>query len=240
MTPASVARRVRQWYDTGPCHERVGLVADRHLDRRGALAAVARARGDGTPHDDALRACRAELDSLTAGGTTLRSARKAVAEAGADVDRLREHAATLRGRVQARQEAGLDTEGPRKELREVARELSEAETERAAAEQTLERERERARDGYDARARRLELEDRIGNLEREARAHLDSRFRPRADEAVADAPGSAATLAGAGDATARLGLARLAPLDAPVVLATDHFGSAPSAREWLGGPAILL
>ncbi|WP_435196572.1 hypothetical protein [Natronomonas sp. EA1] len=242
MRPRAVAELVREWYEPGACHERIGLVAARPLDRRVAIATVARARGHTSPHDDALRECREALATTEAAGTNLRAARRAVAEAGTDVARLRERAATLRGRVQARREAGLDADEPRTALREVARELSEAETDRTAAEQTLARERERARDGYDARARRLELEDRIGNLEREARASLEREFRPRVDAAVARAPGPAAadSLADATDATARLALARLAPLDAPVVLATDHFDSPTAARDWLGSPVILL
>lgn len=138
-------------------------------------------------------------------------------------------AATLTAARERVAEAGAD----------VTAALSEAETERAAAEQALERARRRAREARDARERRLELEDRVANERRESRAALADAVRERVDAAVVAVPGTSATrLADADPVTARLALARVARLDAPVVLAARRFLDAAAAVGWLDAPVL--
>jgi chromosome segregation ATPase len=224
----------------GPVHEYVGYPAGgRRLERRTAMAAVARSRGATAPQDDAIEAARQELATLEVPEVALRAARRRLATAGEECDRLAESVARLQGRVQALREVDADASEVEAELREATRRLSEAETERAAAEQALSRARERAREARDARERRLRLRDRLHNRRREAREHLADRVRPDADAAVAAAGWTDATeLADADDRTAALALARVADLSAPVVTTPGPFDDAERAHGWLDAPVV--
>jgi hypothetical protein len=225
----------------GPAHEHAGLVDGRPVARRRALAAVARALGHRAPNRERIDDLTDRLAALDPPTVDLAAARERVAAAGDDVDRLRERVAALRGRVEALREAGADPAEAAADLAAAASALSEAETERAAARQALARERERARTARDTRERRLELEDDLGNARREARAALARRVRDRADAAVVATPCARATTFAAGDpVTARLALARVAPLAAPVVLAVRRFPNAPAASDWLGAPVVRI
>lgn len=249
LSPRTVLRAIRDPEDErvacpapGPVHDAVGHVGRSFDSRRAVLAAVARARGESAPQDEALRETREELAELDADATDTAAARREVAAAGEERDRLRERAATLRGRIQAREEAGLPVDEARAELTEVARRLSEVETERAAAEQRLEAARRRARDGYDSRERRLALQDRIANLERDARRHLADRLRPAVERALRAYPGPTADAGGvedADDVAFGHAAARLAPLSAPCVVTAGPF-DADGAAAYLDAPVVRL
>jgi len=235
-----------------PVHERVGcLCPGMGLRVRTALAAAARARGVGTPHDTPLRRTRERLAALTdesEGDTSdgpdpsMADARERLAAARAETDRLRERVATVRGRLRAREESGLPTEDVRAELEATARELSEVETEAVAARQTLERARRRTRETRDELDERLRLEDRVANLERRARRTLVERVRDAYAAAVADVPGTTEPPDPfAVDAlTAGFAVARVADFDAPVVVTGNRFGSARAASRWLGAPVVRV
>jgi hypothetical protein len=248
IAPAALATAVRDPDDErvrcpppGPLHEHVGLVDGRALPRRRALAAAARALGHRASNRDRIAALEDRLADHDPPAVDLRAARERVAETGADVDRQRERVATCQGRVQALREAGADTSDAVADLEAAASACSEAETEHAAAEQALARERRRAREARDAREHRLELEDRLANARREARAELATRVRERVDAAVVATPGSSTTTFGQADpVTARLALARVVSLSAPVVLAVRRFPDAGAATDWLGAPVIRV
>lgn len=230
--------------DPGPVHEHVGHVrAGMALHLRGALAAGARSLGETAPQREEVEAVRAELSSLSVPAADVDEVRRRVAEAGVSVERLRERVATLRGRVRALDETGEGSEAARADLREAVRELSEAETERVAAEQLRDRLEREARDRRDRRERRLELEDRVANLEREARAHLTESVYDRFRAAVEALPGDATAGDGPGkydgDAvTAALAVARVAAVEAPVVVAVDRLGDAATAARRLDAPVV--
>lgn len=227
----------------GPVHERVGLVTEASSLRvRTALAAAARSRGLTAPQDAVLERVRERLDAVEAPSVDLEAARRRVAAAGEDEARLRERVAELRGRVRALREAGRSPAEAREALSEAVRSLSEVETDRLAAEQTLERARSRARDARAARDRRLRLEDRAANLRRAARAHLVAAVREEYASAVEAAPGgsAAADPFEADPVTASLAVARVADLEAPVVLDCGRFPDAAAAADWLDAPVIRL
>lgn len=247
-TPSALVTAVRDPDDErvrspapGTVHEHVGLVDGGALSRRRALAAVARALGHRASNRKWVDRLEHRIADLDPPAADLRAARERVAEAGADVERRRERVATLRGRVQALREAGADATDAVADREAAASALAEAETERAAAEQALAHARRRAREARDARERRLELQDRLANARREARAELADRVRERVDAAVVATPGTRATgLDGAESVTARLALARIAPLSAPIVLAVRRFPDASAASDWLDAPVIRL
>ncbi len=79
----------------------------------------------------------------------------------------------------------------------------------------------------------------MANERRESRAALADAVRERVDAAVVAVPGTSATrLADADPVTARLALARVARLDAPVVLAARRFPDAAAAVGWLDAPVL--
>jgi hypothetical protein len=230
--------------EPGAVHEHVARLPPRSFDRRAALAEAARALGHTATARAELEDARAELASLSPPSVDVRAARRRVAEAGDAEDRLRERVAELRGRVQARRETGADTTAVEAQLDEATRRLSEVETERIAAEQALERVERLAREARDQRERRLELGDRVGNLERAVRRELVEAVWPRFRAAVEAVPRTA-TVGGTpgeydGDpVTAALGVARLAPLDAPVVVdGLDGFADAAEAAAALDAPVV--
>ncbi|MFB6106622.1 MAG: hypothetical protein ABEJ70_06585 [Halobacteriaceae archaeon] len=225
----------------GPVHGHVGHVRsgmDLSLER--ALAAAARSRGERAPQADALAAVRKRLAAHDADDPPdLTAARRRVAAADADVTALRERVARLGGRVEERRAAGGDVEALEAELADATRELSEAETERVAAEQSLDRARRTARERRDARERRLSLRDRRDNLRAAAREHLvgtvAGAFRT-ATAAVPGAPVAAPGEYGGPPALAALAVARVASIDAPVVVE----GPGLAAARAVEGPAIVL
>lgn len=225
----------------GPFHDRVGVVeAGMCFERRPALAAAARTRGLTAPQDEAVATTEAALADLDPPPADAAAARRRVASAGEERDRLRERVARLQGRVRARRDAGLDAGDAEAALDEAARALSEAETERAAAEQALARARERARAARDVRERRLALEDRLANQRRAARAHLAAAVADEFAAAVAAAPGDATDAESASPRTAALAAARVADLDAPVVLVDPPFPDPATAADWLDVPVVQV
>lgn len=247
--PAAVLAAVRDPEDPrvrcpepGAAHEHVGhLHPTLSLDRRGALAAAARSRGESTAVDAELRAARERLREATAPAPDAAAARERVAGTDATIEELRERVARLQGRVRALREVDGDPAEAVAELRAAARELAEAETDRIAAEQALSSARAAAREAYDARDRRLRLEDRVANLEREARAELARSLRPAVERALAAVPGAGAgSLSGADEVSAALAIARVAALDAPVVLACDRFVDPASAADWLDARVVRV
>ncbi|WP_338740172.1 hypothetical protein [Haloplanus salilacus] len=228
----------------GPVHGHVAILPPRAFDRRGALAATARALGHESATRAALEDARAELASLSMPAVDVRAARRRVAETGSEEERLRERVAELRGRLRARHETGADTTAVEAQLDEATRRLSEAETERIAAEQALDRAERAAREARDRRERRLELEDRIANREREVRYDLAAAVWEQFRSAVHAVPGSATVGPTPGEfdgdpATAALAVARLAPLEAPVVVdGLDRVSGADAAATLLDAPVI--
>lgn len=223
-----------------PVHEHVGYPAgDRRLERRAALAAVARSRGETAPQDDAVRAVREELSTLEVPDIDLAAARRRVVDAADERERLAERVARLQGRVRALRSVDEPTEEAVADLEAAARELAAVETDRTAAAEALARARDRAREARDARERRLALRDRLANRRRGARAHLASEVRPAVEKAVAAAGWTAVDrLEAAGDRTAALAMARVASLDAPVVTTQGVFDGAADAAGWLDAPVV--
>jgi len=232
--------------EPGRVHDHVAPLPPSAFDRRAALAAVARARGHEAEQAGELAAARDELAAVSPPAVDLREARRRVATVGAEEERLRERVAELRGRIQARHETGADTTAVEAQLDAATSDLAEAETERIAAEQALDRAERAAREARDRREKRLELEDRVANLERRVREELAARVWEAFRAAVEAVPGSATVgeSPGAyeGDAvTAALGVARLAPLDAPVVVdGLDRFSGADAAAATLDAPVIYV
>lgn len=247
-----------------PVHEYVGFIRpDAALSLRPALAAAARSRGHAAPEDEELAALRDRLDESDPPKIDLASARRRVAEASGAETEARERVATLQGRVRALRETDADASDAEAELADATRRLADLETERIAAEQALARERERAQAHRADRRERLRIRDRTDNLRRAARDRLAGEIRERfetAREVVpgkvdADADGDSAvrtgcdaapgadtgTIAAATDSVAAaLAIARVADLDAPVVLDGDvaRFESAAGAAEWLDAPVV--
>jgi hypothetical protein len=230
----------------GDAHEHVRRLPPGAFDRRAALAAAARALGHTSPARSALEDARSELADLSAPPVDVDAARRRVAETGETEERLRERVAELRGRLQARREVEADTTAVETQLDEATSRLAEAETERIAAEQALERAETVARGARDRRERRLELEDYVANREREVRRDLAAAVWDRFRAALQCVPGT--TTAGAtpgtydGDrVTAALAVARLAPLDAPVVVdGLDRIDGAEAAAAILEAPVIYI
>ena len=252
-----------------PAHEHVGVVGREASVRvRAALAVAARSQGRSAPQDVELAAVRDRLATLPTPAVDRAAARRRAAAAAARERSLRERVATLRGRIWAVRagesrpriegrsdhvradgggSAGADDPEPAVEaLAEAASRLAAAETERVAAEEVLDRERA----ARDARDRRLRLEDRAANRERAARHHLVDAVREEFREAVAATPGEAiartpgsvcaAEPEDVDPVTATLAVARVATLDAPVVLDCQRFETARSAADWLDTPVVRL
>jgi len=230
----------------GDTHGHVARLPPETFDRRTALVAAARSLGHTSSTQATLEEARAELADLSPPSVDVEAARRRVAETGAAEARLREQVAELRGRLQARRQTGADTTAVEAQLDEAVSQLSAAETERIAAEQALDRAEEAARTARDRRSRRLQLEDRVANLEREVRRDLASavwgRFRAALRAVPGDATAGAAPGTYDGDReTAALAVARLAPLDAPVVVdEAGRFGGAEAAASTLDAPVIYI
>ncbi|WP_135854859.1 DUF7856 family protein [Halorussus salinus] len=221
----------------GPAHAHVGAIrAGMAWSLRPALAAAARSRGHAPPQADALAEVRDLLDDLDAPAIDLRDARRRVAETTDAAEELREEVATLRGRVRALREADADPTDAEADLAETTRLLSEAETERIAAEQTLARAREQARADRERRRERLRLEDRAANLRRSARKSLADDVREAFEEAREKLPVDAEP-----PVSAALAVARVAALDAPVVVGTvESFDRVDALAEWVDAPVVRV
>ncbi|MFB6255469.1 MAG: hypothetical protein ABEH58_01880 [Haloplanus sp.] len=230
----------------GAVHDHVARLPPATFDRRAALAAVARELGHTSSVRSELDAARADLAELSLPSVDVDAARRRAAETGAMEERLRERVAELRGRLQARRETGADTTAVEAKLDEATAELSEAETERIAAEQALDRAESLAREARDRRERRLTVEDRVANLEREVRHDLATAVWDRFRAALRTVPGTATAGATPGTydgdpGTAALAVARLASLDAPVVIdGIDGFDGAAAAASTLSVPVIYV
>lgn len=253
VDPGAVAAAVRGPDDErvacptpGPTHEYVGVVRPgMALPVRAALAAAARTRGATAPQDEELDAVLAERDAIEVPAVDLAAARERVATAGTNREALRERVARVSGKVEALRERGDDTAEAAAELGDAIRELSEVETEHAAAEQALSRARAEARDARDARERRLRLTDRADNLRRAARESLAAARYDAFADALTRLPGDADPGESPGEfegdpVTAALGVAAVADLTAPVVLAAGRFPSAAAAREALDAPVLRV
>ena len=225
---------------SAPVHDHVGVIrAEMALAVRPALAAAARSRGHVAPQVDELATVEDRLDALDVPVVDLEAARRRVAEANDATEELREHVAALRGRVRALRDADADPAEAESELADATRRLSEVQTDRIAAEQALARARERARANRERRRERLQLADRADNLRRAARDHLADELR----DALADAREAVPNRADLDEpAETALAVARVAVLDAPVVLArdVDVFDDAETAARWLDGPVIRI
>ncbi|QGX95682.1 hypothetical protein EI982_13205 [Haloplanus rallus] len=230
----------------GAVHEHVARLPPSAFDRRAALADAARARGHEAETAAELETARRELAAASPPTVNVREARRRVAAAGAEEERLRERVAELRGRMQARRETGAGTTAVEAQLEAATSDLAEAETERIAAEQALDRAERAAREARDRREKRLELEDRVANLERRVREELAAAVWGAFRSAVEAVPGSATVGESPGDydgdaTTAALGVARLAPLDAPVVVESlDRVAGAAAAATTLDAPVIYV
>ncbi|WP_115863248.1 DUF7856 family protein [Halorussus litoreus] len=254
LSPRAVARVVRgESPDPGPVHDHVGVItATVSVSPRAALAAGARSRGHAAPQAEELAAVRERLAELDPPAVDLRRARERVADASDAEAEWRERVATLQGRVQALREVEddsedveadygetkVDLESAEADLAEATRRLSEVETERIAAKQALARARERAREHRETRRERLRLEDRAGNLRRAARDHLAERVSEdfeAARDAVPEGDFSE-------DVRTALAVARVAELDAPVVVArgADPFEMPAAAVRWLDAPVLRV
>jgi len=252
----TAVREGAAWLDCpppGPLFERVGAVDGTAVERRAALAAAARSRGETAPEDERRRAVRERVADLPEPDRVDAAAlRRDVAEASAETDRLRERVARLQGRVQARREDESESGDAGTDLSTAVRELSERETELAAAEQALARARERRREHRDARERRRRLEDRAANLARAARDSLAATVREDYRVALAALPGGPSGPGGEratpvadrdpdpGPAAVALAAYRVGEPSAPVVLACDRFADPAAAADWLGAPVLRL
>jgi hypothetical protein len=249
LDPRSVARAVRRGWSrcetniveiiaapASPVHEYVGCIRpEMGLRIRTALASAARTRGHATPHDEEIVALREELQSISVDEVSSQSQRRTLAESETERERLRETVATERGRLQADGDAEADRRT------DAIRRLSEVETTAAATREQLDRVRAGRRDRRDRRERRFRLEDRLENQKRAARAHLLEEVRDSYATAVKRAPESQCSDPFEADpVTAALAVARVASLDAPVVLACDRFDSPATAREWLDTPVVQV
>lgn len=255
VEPERLFRAVRDGDDIGgvriacqspsPVHERIGLIQpEMGLSIRSTLAVIARNRGLVTPKDDQIAAIRTELSNTTPAVTPVADVHEAIPAPGsADLERLRERVATLRGKLAARDAGGGDTETARLELAEAIRAYADARTERIATRQQIRRVRQTARVERDDREHRLQLQDRLGNLKRAARKHLAMELRDDFAAAVDTVPGDGTVPAHpnafSGEAVvAALALARMASLEAPVVLNCDRFCTAAEAATILEAPVI--
>lgn len=206
------------------------------LERRAALVATARSRGESTSVDQELRKARQRLEAIETSVPRLDNARRRVAKAEAGLEAKRERVATLRGRMQTTDDGAVAAE-----YREAVRELSEAETAYIAAKEALDDARREARHVRDERERRLRLQDRIGNLERTARKELIAAVRPAVTTAVPAVPGSdAERFEEADPVTAALALVRVGNVRVPITLACRRFSDARQAEEWLETPVLRL
>lgn len=234
----------------GPVHAHLCRLPPRSLDLHDALVAAARSRESVPPSTSRLERARRDLAAAeqTVDAPELTPAKRRVADTAERTRRLDERVATLRGRLQAARELGGDTSAIEADLADAMAELTESETERIAAEQRLTQVERATRSARDARQRRLRLADRVANLRRLVRRELVESvyddFRTAVetlpvDADVADAGESPSEYRGDPTAAA-LAVARVARLDAPLVLLDSPFGSPAEAATRLDAPVLHL
>lgn len=251
MPGAAVRRRPRVQIDcepAGPVHVHVARIPPPpSFDLYDALVAAARSNGLVPPSTRLLERARADLVGLERDldSVDLSSAKRRVADVGTRERRLDERVATLRGRLEALREVGADTTAVETELAEAVGSLTEVETERIAAEQRLRQVERAARSARDQRQLRLSLADRVDNLRRRARHELVSEVFDEFADALESIPGDAAVgsvpASYEGDpTTAALAVARVARIDAPLVLSVDRFGSPGEAATRLDAPVVRV
>lgn len=206
------------------------------LDRRRALAAAARSRGETTTVDEDIREARDRLNELGEAVPSFEEIRRRVVAAESALASKRERVATLRGRKRESDAEEVDAA-----FREAIRDLSEVELEYEAAQEALAERRRRARRARDDRERRLQFEDRLGNLQRTARGELVETVRPAVDAVVPEVPESdAASFTDADAVTGALALLRVGRVRTPVVLACRRFPDTRRAETWLETPVIRM
>jgi chromosome segregation ATPase len=222
------------------------------LRTRTALAAAGRTRGLETPYDDTIERLRKDLAELRsdlphgegddgAQRDGERNRRRA-AEADAEIERLREEVAAARGRLRERREQGIDPTPAAESLADAIGRLADAETRVSAAEQQLADGRERRERLRDHRERCFRLEDRVANLRRDARAYLVSELEGPFRSAMNAVPGFEDS-GDSFDAPAQvraLAVARVADLEAPLVLSNDPFETMAAASNWIGTPIVRV
>jgi hypothetical protein len=253
VDPATVLAAVRDPSDErvrcaapGAVHERVGFLhRDCSVSPVAALAAASRSRGESTQYDAELRAVEADLAAVEAPDVDLEGARERVAETAADVDALRERVARVSGRVEAmRDDGGNEVADAEAELETATRELAAAETDHHAAREALSRAREQAQAARDARERRLKLEDRRENLRRAARQELADRYAEQFQRALAalPVPGDPAGPSSydGPDWASAAAVARVAAVQAPLVVSGSVFERPTRARAALDAPVVLV
>ncbi len=231
--------------DPGQVHEYVTPIESGMTIRlRSAMVAAARSLGVDAPQDEEIAHIEEQMCSLDIDDLSLRAERKRIADASGSETRLREQVAALRGRVQALREFEGSSDGAESELRDATRELAETETKRIAAEQTLKAARERQQSARDTRERRLCLRDRKENLERDARRYLVRQVHERFVAAIEAVPGQGQTTKPGvfeGDSvTAAFAVARMASIQAPLVLACDRFDTPEAAAGCLHAPVLQV
>ena len=230
-----------------PVHDHVGYIhTEMGIRTRTALARAGRSRELTTEYDDEIAALDAEITELD-GELAAQECqpasehRKEIAENRKERATLREAVETARGRLQACREHDLETDAAVAELETAIRELSERETATAAAREQLEQARASKRTRRDRREKRLRLEDRRANLKRAARASLVDQLREEFVTAVAAVPeASPDDPFDASPVVTALAVARIAAVDAPVVLDCDRFDSPAAAGDWLDTPILYI
>jgi chromosome segregation ATPase len=230
-----------------PVHEHVGYIhTEMEIRTRTALARAGRSRELTTAYDDEIATLDAEIETLDAELAEQESQpaaeyRRQIAESSREQASLREAVESARGRLQACRDHGLDTDAAVEELEATITELSERETATAAAAEQLDHARETNRTRRDLREKRLRLEDRRANLKREARASLVDQLHEEFTAAVDAVPeASPNDPFDAPPVVTALAVARIADLDAPVVLDCDRFDAPAAAGDWLDTPILYI
>lgn len=230
-----------------PVHEHVGYIhTEMGIRTRTALARAGRSRALTTEYDDEIATLDVEIAALDAELAEQESQpaaeyREQIAESSRKTTELREAVEAARGRLQACRDHGLDTDAAMADLEAAITELSERETATAAAAEQLDHARETNRTRRDRREKRLRLEDRRANLKRDARASLVDQLREEFTAAVDAVPGASPDDPfDAPPVLTALAVARIADLDAPVVLDCDRFDSPAAAGDWLDTPILYI
>lgn len=232
--------------DPGPVHDHVGVIQEgMSISLHAAVAAAARSVDAETPYDAEIERLTEERAAIEIESVSMAEARSELADVTEDVQRLREEVARIGGAVETRRSMDADPTTAEARLEEVAAELAEAETRRIAAEQRYERLQQRAAVQRDRRDRRMELGDRLENRRRAARSYLVEHHYPSFRQAIEAIPGRARPgdrpSAFDGDAvTAALAIARMAEVEAPLVIAVDRFSGAEQVADLLESPVMLL
>lgn len=234
--------------DPQPVHDHVGyLHPEMGVRTRTALARAGRSRGMRTPFDDELETVRDELSALDAKLDDLPapsgdSRRQTAADTSETVQELQEDVAAARGRLQVCRDNDLETAEAAADLETAIRTLSEERTSQTAAHEALDVIEEAQRERREILEKRFRLEDRKANLEREARAHLVDSLREQYIETFEQLPVTPTGVDpfAANPLDAGIAIARLAALQAPVVISCDRFDGPDHAHSMLDAPIVYL